>query len=102
MDHDFNILLYQLLEATEIGDGLLELWNLLAWHVTRNVPALFVTLVVVIRPLRPLAENADCSPIQVLDLGDVLEDRLGSGFYVHGTGIYAIHIYQSNKIKPIT
>jgi hypothetical protein len=31
-----------------------------------------------------LAKHADGTAIQMLDLGDVVEERLGSGFWIHG------------------
>jgi hypothetical protein len=58
----------------EIGNGFLKFGHLLAGNIARNVPTILVTLVVVIRPLGPLAKNTDGSPVQALDLGDVLKD----------------------------
>jgi hypothetical protein len=43
-----DILLHQLLEAPVAFDGLLQFWDLFGGNVTRNVPAILVTLMSVI------------------------------------------------------
>jgi len=70
-------------EALVARDGLLDLGHLFPWQIARNIPAVFVTLVIVISALGTLADHADGSPVHALDLGDVMKDRFGSGFGIH-------------------
>jgi hypothetical protein len=76
---------------------LLEFRDLFGGNVTRDVPAVFVTLMIVVRPLRSLAYDADDTLIHALDLGDLLQDGFGSGFRVHVVDIYVIDIYFATK-----
>src|ERR1035437_4811347 len=78
-------------------DGFLEIGHLFPGNIAGNIPAVFVTLVIVIGPLRALADDAEHSSIQALDLGDVIEDRSGSGCCIHYEVVYALHIYYDNK-----
>src|ERR1035437_2109977 len=80
-------------------DGFLEIGHLFPGNIAGNIPAVFVTLVIVIGPLRALADDAEHSSIQALDLGDVIEDRSGSGCCIHYEVVYALHIYHDNKKK---
>ena len=84
-------------KALVAGNGVFQIGNLFSWNVARNIPAVFVTLVIVVSPFRTLADNADGSPVQTLDLGDVLQDRFGSRFGIHYRKVYAIYIYHGDK-----
>ena len=87
-------MVYQLLEATVILDRFLKFAHLFAGNIAGNILALFITLMIVIRPLRAVADNADGAAVQALDLSDFLKDRFGSRCWIHCARVYAIHIYE--------
>ena len=105
LDHDLNVLIHQLLEAAMTLDGLLDIGDLVPWNIAGDVLAVFVALVVVIRPVRTFSDNVQSASFQAVDLGDVLEDGLGggcrcgfcSGFGCHWAEVYVLHIYLDNK-----
>jgi hypothetical protein len=72
-------LFHQFLEAMVGRDGFLELGDLFPGNIVGNIPAVFVTLVIAIVPLRALADDAEGSSVQALDLGELAEYGLGSG-----------------------
>ena len=81
--HQLDVLLDQLLEAPVVRNGRLEVGHLLRGNIAGNIPAILVALVVVVRPLRALADDADGAAVHALDLGDSLEDRFGGKGRVH-------------------
>jgi hypothetical protein len=94
---ELDVLLYQFLETPIVFQVLLEFWHLFERNVTRDVPAVFVTLMVVVRPVRALAQDADGALVHTLDLGNLLQDRFGRGFRVHIRDIYVKYIYYTTK-----
>ena len=82
--HELHVLRHQFLDLTVAIDGGLEVGHLFRGHVAGNVAAIFIALVIIVGPLRPLAKHTDGAAIQTLDLGDVVEERLRSGFGIHG------------------
>ena len=78
--HELYVLRHQFLDLTIALDGRLEVGYLFGGHVAGNIAAAFITLVIIVGPLRALAKHTDGTAIQTLDLGDVVEERLGSGF----------------------
>ena len=65
---------HQFLDLTVAIDGGLEVGHLFRGHVAGNVAAIFIALVIIVGPLRPLAKHTDGATIQPLDLGDVVEE----------------------------
>ena len=94
-------MLHQLLEAAVALDGLLEIADLFPRNIARNIPAVFVALVVIVSAIRALANNADAASVDALNLGDVLKERFWTGFGVHWAVVYAIHIYTATKTTEI-
>jgi len=80
---ELDILLHQLLETPIARNGLLKLRDLLGGNITRNIPAVFVALMVVVRPVRALAYDAEGAVVHAVDLGDLVEDRLRGRFGAH-------------------
>jgi len=64
-------------------DGGFEFGHLFRGHVAGDVAAVFIALVIVVGPLRSLAQHADGAAIQMLDLSNLLKERLRSGFGIH-------------------
>ena len=95
--HELHVLGHQLLDLTVAVDGGLELGHLFRGHVAGNIAAIFIALVIKVGPLRALAQHADSAPIQTLDLSDVVQERLRSGFWIHGHSICVCHIQQQQK-----
>lgn len=81
--HDLDVLLHQLLETVVALDGLLNLGDLFQGDIAGNIFAVFIALVIVVRPLRALANDAQGAAFEALDLSDVLENRFGSRFCIH-------------------
>ena len=81
---ELHVLRHQFLDLMAAIDGGLELGHLFRGHVAGNIAALFIALVIIVRPLRALAKHTDGAAIQTLDLGDVVEERLRSGFWIQG------------------
>ena len=75
---------HQFLNLTIAVDGGLKVGHLFGGHVAGNIAPLFMALVIIVGPLRSLAKHTDGAAIQTLDLGDVVEERLRSGFGIHG------------------
>jgi len=92
-----DILLHQLLETPVTFDGLLQFLDLLSGNVTGDVPAVFVTLMIVICPVGAPAYDADGALVHALDLGDLLKDGFGREFGVHIAIVYVIHIYYGKR-----
>jgi hypothetical protein len=82
--HELHVLRHQFLDLTVAVDGGLEVGHLFRGHVAGNIAAVFIALVIIVGPLRALAQHADGATIQTLDLGDVVEERLRSQFWIHG------------------
>ena len=91
-DDELDVLLDQFLEAAIVLDGLLEIAELFGRNVSRHIPAVFVALVVMVRPLGPLPDDADGASIHALDLGDLLQDGFGGEMGVHAPNICHRHI----------
>jgi hypothetical protein len=70
LDQQPDILLHELLEAVESLDGRLEFTHLFSGDIAGDIPAVFITLVVVVGPLGTLADDAEGSPIKGLEGGD--------------------------------
>ena len=81
---ELDVLGHQFLDPMVAVNGGLEAGHLLRGHVAGDVAAVFIRLVIVVGALRALAKDTDGAAIQRLDLGDVLEERLWSGFGIHG------------------
>ena len=82
--HELHVLRHQFLDLTVALDGGLEVGHLFQGHIAGNIAALFIALVIIVGPLRALAKHTDGAAIQMLDLGDVLEERFGRGVRIHG------------------
>ena len=82
-DQEFHVLLDELLEALVVGEGGLEFGHLLGWHIAGDIPAVFVALMIVVRAGGTLADDADGSSVQGLNLRQFLEDRFGSDRSFH-------------------
>src|SRR3989442_1269021 len=78
-------------------DGLLEFTHLFGGNIAGNIPALFIALVVVVGPFGTLAYHAQSASVQALDLGNFVENRLGSRFCAHRGVVYVLHIYIATK-----
>ena len=83
-NHELAILFTEELEAVKIFNGLLDLWRLSMRNVAGDVLAVFVTLVVVVRPLGSLPDNVERPPFHALDLGNLLKDGVGKSCLAHG------------------
>jgi hypothetical protein len=92
-----DILLDEFLKAPKVLNGRLEIGHLFGGDIAGNIPAVLVTLVVVVRALGPLADDTDSAPVHALDLGELLEDGFRSGFGIHVGVVYAINIYYGHK-----
>ena len=80
---ELHVLGHQLLDPLVAINGGLEVGHLFGGHVAGNIATVFITLVIIIRALRALAQHADGAPIQALDLSNLLKERLRSGFGIH-------------------
>lgn len=69
------------------GDGLLKGRNLITGNVTGNIFTVFPSLVIVVRPLRSLTDDAEFTALHVLDLSDLLQERLRGDLSIHGESI---------------
>lgn len=69
------------------GNGLLQGGNLILGNVVRDVLTIFPGLVIVVRALGSLAEDAELTSLHVLDLSDLLQERLGLGLSIHANSI---------------
>src|SRR5665213_1493834 len=78
-------------------DGLLHLADLFRGHIAGDVLARFVALMVVIGPGGTLANHAQGAALQVLDLRELAQNRLRSGFCIHGRSICLTHILPPQK-----
>jgi hypothetical protein len=95
---ELDVLLHQLLKTPIAFDGLLQLGHLFGRNIARDVPALFITLMVVIGAVRSLAYDTESPIVHALDLGDLLEKRFWGLFGVHhGGSICYTHIYHNKK-----
>ncbi len=56
------------------ANGFLEVGHLFGRHVSGDIAAIFIALMVVIGALRPLAKHTDSAAIQPLDLCDFVEE----------------------------
>ena len=81
---ELHVLRHQFLDVTIALDGRVEVGHLFGGHVAGNIAASLIALVIIVRPLRALAKHTDGTPIQMLDLGDGVEERLRGGFGIHG------------------
>src|SRR5271165_6695829 len=64
-------------------NGRLQLGHLLRRHIAGDIAPVLIALMVVVGALRALADDADGAALQLLDLGDVMEDRLRGGLVIH-------------------
>ena len=92
-----DILIHQLLEAPVAFDGLLQLWDLVSGNVTRDVPAVLVTLMIVIGVVGAPAYNADGALVHALDSSDLSKDGFGGDFGIHIAVVYVLHIYYGKR-----
>jgi hypothetical protein len=74
LHQELNVLLRQLLKSAVALDGLLEIGDLFPGNIARNIPAVFIALVVVIGAVGALADNTDAPSVHALNLRDVLKD----------------------------
>ena len=44
-----------------------------------------------------MTDDTESAPFHVLDLGDVVENRLRTGFCIHGRSICLTHIHRQQK-----
>jgi len=95
--HELHVLRHQFLDLTIAVDGGLEVGHLFRGYVAGNIAAIFIALVIIVGPLRALAKHADGAAIQTLDLGDVVEERLRSGFGIHGRMYMCIPYTKATK-----
>src|SRR5271165_2938564 len=64
-------------------NGRLQLGHLLRRHIAGDIAPVLIALMVVVGALRALADDADGAALRLLDLGDVMEDRLRGGLVIH-------------------
>ena len=64
-------------------NGGLQLGHLLRGHIAGDIAPVLITLMVVVGALRALPDDADGAALQLLDLGDVMEERLRGGLVIH-------------------
>ena len=74
LHHELHVLRHQFLHLPVAVNGGLNVSHLFRRHVAGNIAAIFITLVIVVGPLRTLAQHTDGAALQVLDLADVLEE----------------------------
>src|SRR2546427_2723134 len=83
-NHEFYILGHQFLDSVVTVDGGLEIGHLFRGDVAGNIAAVFIALVVIVGPVRALAQDTEGAAIQTLDLGDVVEERMRRELGIHG------------------
>src|SRR5207244_8131194 len=71
-------------------------------HVVRGdvagyIAAVFIALVVIVGPVRALAQDTEGAAIQTLDLGDVVEERMRRELGIHGHKYMCITYIYNNK-----
>ena len=71
---ELQVLRHQFLDPMVARDGGLELGHLFRGDITRHIAAVFIALVIIIGPLRTLAQHADGAAIQLLDLSNVVQE----------------------------
>ena len=67
LDQEFDVLLDQLLEALVVGNGGLEFGHLVGRHIAGDIAAVFVALMIVVRAVGALAEDADGAAVEALE-----------------------------------
>src|SRR5205823_2993352 len=97
LDHQLHILFDQHLETLIALQGFFELRQLIGRHVAGNILTVFIALVVVVRPAGTLANDTQRALFQALDLSDLLEDGLGSGFGFHALEYMSIAYTKTTK-----
>lgn len=85
-------MLDQLLEALVVSEGGLEFGHLLGGHIAGHVAPVFVALVIVVGAVGALAQDADGTAVQALDLRQVPEEGFGGDWGLHVRRVYAIDI----------
>ena len=85
---ELDVVLDQLLEALVVGEGALEFGHLFGRDIAGDISTVFVALVIVVRAGWALADNADGTSVQGLNLSQFLEDRFGSDWSLHVRLIY--------------
>ena len=74
LDDGLGILLGKIAKLLISGDGILERRNLIPRDVTGNAFAVFPKLVIVIRPVGSLPEDAEFPTFHVLNLSELLQE----------------------------
>ena len=75
----FSIFLGQMLKLLISSNGFFENRQLVLRDVATNVLTVLPSLMVVIRTIGTFPQKAKFAPFHVVDLGDLLEDGVGSG-----------------------
>ena len=86
-----------MLEALVVGEGGLEFGHLFGRHIAGNIATVFVALMIVVRAVGAVTEDADGAAVETLDLRQGLEEGFGGGGSIHVRVVYSIHIYSATK-----
>ena len=86
MNPELHILLDQGLKLLVASDGFAQGGDLILWDITRDVFAVFPSLVVVVGAVGALAEDAERAAFQVLELADLVQEGLRRD-WIHGDNI---------------
>jgi hypothetical protein len=93
-----NILLSKILKLVVTGDGFLKGGNLILRNVAGNVLTVFPALVIVVGAFGSFSEDAELAAFHVLDLSDLLKEKLRSEIRIHECSISpAIYCLQQKK-----
>src|SRR5208282_389413 len=100
VDDLLSVLLGQLLVFLIAGDGLLDGRQFVQGQVAAAVFAVLPGVEVVVRAVGTGADHGDGTVLHMLDVEDLLEERLGRNWHIHERSI-DVHLYQAKKKAPI-